>query len=205
MFLICVVLSIPVCAQETEETVTTRKTKNHFSLTFGAAAGNFAVEATNFNTVYSNRSISKIYFAGIGTNRFYLIAKYREFFATGHSFVDNIDVVGKSEWKQKFYGVGIRLRGDEQPLYADVLYLVTKAEESISTGEPVVERLTTMYETENKGVGFAVGIAVKIIGPIGIFIEGEYALMTKKGQNPQGRANPELGGFCASAGAHFAL
>jgi hypothetical protein len=203
--LICSFFTIPLSAQNGEETPVNEKKKARFSLTFGAAAGNFAIDAPDFNSVYSNRSISKIYFAGFGSNLFYVIAKYREFYARGRSSVENIDVAGKAEWKQRFFAGGIRLRADDQPIYADLLYVVTKAEEIISTADPVVERLTTRYDTENKGGGFAVGVSMKLIGPIGIFVEGEYTIMTRKGRNQLGRVNPELGGFCASAGAHFAL
>jgi hypothetical protein len=203
--LFCFLLLLPVHAQETDQSESTEKKKYRFSLTFGAAAGNFAIDASKFNTLYSNRSISKIYFAGFGTNLFYFIAKYREFYARGRSVVENIDVAGKADWKQRFFAGGIRLRGDDQPIYADLLYVVTKAEESITTEEPKVDRLTTRYDTENKGAGFAVGVAMKLIGPIGFFVEGEYTMMTRKGSNSLGRVNPELGGFCVSAGVHFAL
>lgn len=199
------IISLPLSAQESEETPVAVKKKNRFSLTFGAAAGNFAIDAADFNSFYSNRSISRIYFAGIGTQQIYFIAKYREFFASGRSTVENIDVAGRADWKQKFYLGGLRLRGEDHPIYADILYVMTRAEESITTAEPVVDQLTLTYETENRGIGFAVGVALNIIGPVGLFAEGEYTIMTKKGKNALGRVNPELGGFCASAGAHFAL
>lgn len=204
--ILIIFLSVPALSQDDATGTETEKKKNRFSLSFGAAAGNFALDAQNFNTVYSNRSISRIYFAGIGTNTVGFIAKYRQFYAYGRSVVENIEVQGKADWRQKFYAGGLRMRGDDQPIYADILYVVTQAEESITTsGEPAVERLTTRYTTENKGIGFAVGVAVKLIGPIGIFVEGEYSVMTRKGRNPEGRVNPELGGFCASAGAQFVL
>jgi hypothetical protein len=204
--IICIVLSLPLYPQENDAAAVPEKKKSRFSIAFGAAAGNFALDAQNFNTVYSNRSISRIYFAGIGTNTVGFIAKYRQFYAFGRSVVENIEVEGKADWRQKFYAGGLRMRGDDQPIYADILYVVTQAEETITTsGEPAVERLTTRYTTENKGVGFAVGVSIKLIGPIGIFVEGEYSVMTRKGRNPEGRVNPELGGFCASAGAQFVL
>ena len=169
------------------------------------AAGNFAITETKFNTIYSNRSISRIYMAGIGTNVFYFIGKYREFWATGKSDVANVAVTGKADWKQKFYSAGIRLHSDDHPIYAEVLYVLTRAEESITTIDPVVEELTAKEETENKGVGFSVGLTLKIAGPFRIFVEGEYCMMLKKGRNQFGRANPELGGVCGSAGVQFVL
>lgn len=169
------------------------------------AAGNFAITETKFNTIYSNRSISRIYMAGIGTNAFYFIGKYREFWATGKSDVANVAVTGKADWKQKFYSAGIRLHSDDHPIYAEVLYVLTRAEESITTIDPVVEELTAKEETENKGVGFSVGLTLKIAGPFRIFVEGEYCMMLKKGRNQFGRANPELGGVCGSAGVQFVL
>lgn len=192
-------------AQETEATGETEKKKNRFSIMFGGAAGNFANSESKFNTIYSNRTISRIYMAGIGTNTFYFIGKYREFSALGKSVVANIAVAGKADWKQKFYSAGLRLHADDHPIYAEVLYVFTRAEEVITTKDPVVEELTAKEITENKGVGFTVGIALKIAGPIGIFVEGEYSMMLKKGRNQYGRANPELGGICASAGIQFVL
>lgn len=203
--LLLVMMSVHLSAQDQEPAVELVKPKERFSITFGAAAANFAPDISNFNTVYSNRSISRVYFAGIGTNRYYLIAKYKDYFASGRSVVMNIDVMGKAEWKQRFYAAGIRLRSDDHPLFADILYVVSRAEESITTEDPKVERLTLRYETEVRGMGFAVGVAVKVLGPIRLFVEGEYTIMMRKGRNQEGKADPELGGPCVSAGAHFAL
>ncbi|MFA6468619.1 MAG: hypothetical protein WCW35_06965 [Bacteroidota bacterium] len=205
LFLLCLLWIAALSAQETDEAVEPEKKKERFAIAFGAAAGNFANDAANFTSIYSNRSISRIYFAGIGSSSFLFVGKYREFFAHGSSKVENIAVTGKAEWKQKFYSAGIRVRSNDQPIYAEVLYVITRAEESLTTVDPVVQELTSRYETENKGVGFAVGFALKLIGPIGIYAEGEFSAMLRGGRNPQGKADPELGGFCASAGLFFAL
>jgi len=192
-------------AQDSEESTTTEKKKNHFSIAFGAAAGNFSNKAPISNDIYSNRSISRIYFAGIGSNTFYIIGKYREFTAFGESILENINVKGKADWKQKFYNIGLRIHSDEHPIYAEVLYVITHAEESITTVDPVVPELTNSGKTKNTGMGFSVGLALNIAGPIAIFAEGEYSVMMRKEKNEYGRENPELGGFCASAGLLFAL
>lgn len=192
-------------AQDSTASSSRHSSSGGFSLSFGASAGNFAIDAENFNNVYSNRSVSRIYFAGIGTSSVLVIAKYRENFAHGTSKTENIIVTGKAEWKQRFYAAGLRFHGDDHPIYVDLLYVVTRAEESITTIDPVVENLTSTYAAENKGAGVAVGILFNIIGPIGIHVEGEYTLMTRKGRNALGRVNPELGGACASAGVNFTI
>ncbi len=203
-----ILLSIPLAAQEEKEepkTVPATERGKRFSLTFAAAAGNYAVDAPGFNDVYSNRSVSRAYAAGIGTNAVSVIAKYRQFFANGTSVTGGIDVPGKAEWKQKHYAVGFRFRTDDQFLYADLLYVISRAQETISTGEPVVDRLTATQENECKGYGAAVGLSMKLIGPIGLFIEGEYSAMVKRGRNAAGEAIPQIGGMCGMAGVHFTL
>lgn len=199
----CLFISLTASAQEEELPAEETKKKTRFSIMAGAAAGNFSNDNSLFNDVYSNRSISRIYVAGIGSNDVFLIGKYREFNATGKSILVNIAEVGKADWKQKFYLLGLRLHSDEHPLYADVLYVMTRAEETITTSNIIVKELTTNYTTENRGAGFAIGISFDIIGPLGIFVEGEYTIMMKKGRNPSGSVDPELGGFCASAGARL--
>jgi hypothetical protein len=191
-------------AQESAESEAAKK-MNRFSLMIGAAAGNFEISEPKFTTIYSNRSVSRIYFAGIGTNAIYLVGKYREFSATGKSIVENVTVTGQSDWKQKFYCVGLRIHSDDHPLYAEILYVLTRIEESITTKDLVVQELTAKEEAENKGAGFSAGISLKLAGPFRIFVEGEYDIMMRKDRNQYGRANPELGGFCVSAGAQFAL
>ena len=203
-FLIAVCCMIAVHAQENSESETAKK-MNRFSFMIGAAAGNFEISEPKFTTIYSNRTISRIYFAGIGTNAIYIVGKYREFSATGRSIVENVTVEGQSDWKQKFYCVGFRIHSDNHPLYAEVLYVLTRIEESITTKDLVVQELTAKEEAENKGAGISAGISLKIAGPFRIFVEGEYDIMMRKDRNQYGRANPELGGFCVSAGAQFAL
>lgn len=191
--------------QDQEEIKPAEEKKNSFSLLFGGAAGNFAIDASKFNSIYSNRSISRIYIAGIGSKQLLLIGKYREFYAQGTSVVQNIDVKGKADWKQKFYSIGIRLLSDDSPLYADLLYVVTKAEETISTSGTVVDELTVREELENKGGGVALGFTITILGPIKIFGEGEYSFMASEISNNQGTAVPKLGGICVSAGVVIIL
>ena len=110
IFLIVIMFFLPSqvgFSQEQEETNIDEKKKNSFSLLFGGAAGNFAIDASKFNSIYSNRSVSRIYVAGIGNKQLLAIGKYREFYARGTSQVQNIDVSGKADWEQKFYSVGI--------------------------------------------------------------------------------------------------
>jgi len=192
-------------SQDQEENKSSEKKKSSFSLLFGGAAGNFAIDASKFNSIYSNRSVSRIYVAGIGSKQLLLIGKYREFYARGTSVVQNIDVRGKADWKQKFYSVGIRLLSDDSPLYADLLYVVTKAEETITTYDPIVNELTKRQESENRGGGVALGVTITILGPIKIFAEGEYSYMVSEDRNNQGKAIPKLGGACVSAGVVFIL
>jgi hypothetical protein len=208
IFLIAILLSASShysFSQDQEGTNSSEKKKSSFSLLFGGAAGNFAIDASKFNSVYSNRSVSRIYVAGIGGKQFLLIGKYREFYARGTSIVQNIDVRGKADWKQKFYSVGIRLLSDDSPLYADLLYVVTKAEETITTNDPIVNELTLRQETENKGGGVALGVTITILGPIKIFAEGDYSYMVSEDRNNQGKVIPKLGGACVSAGVVIIL
>ncbi len=197
-------LSVPLAAQDEKEAEEgTADPGGRFSMTFGAAAGNFAIDAIGFNDIYSNRSISRIYFAGIGTRSVSVIAKYRQFYAHGTSPTIGIAAAGKAEWQQKQYAAGIRFRSDNGFLYGDLLYVISRAQETITTVEPVVERLTARQESESKGVGAAVGLSVKILGPLGVFIEGEYTTMTNRGKNAQGENIPQTGGQCAAAGVHI--
>lgn len=209
MLLLCFIVfawNTVLWAQDSDKPAEPEKKKKEFAFTLGAAAGNFANDAAKFTSVYSNRSISKIYFGAIGTTMFQFIGKYREFYAFGTSKVENIAVTGRADWKQKFYAAGLHVRTEDQPLYAEVLYIVTRAEESITTTDPVIEELTSEYKTEAKGIGFAVGIATKkIIGPFGIYAEVEFDAMLRKGRNQQGKVDPELGGFSAGAGVFFEL
>lgn len=192
-------------SQDQEETKQQEKKKSAFNLLFGGAAGNFAIDGANFNSIYSNRSISRIYIAGIGGDQLMLIGKYREFYAHGVSKLQNIEVAGKADWKQKFYSVGLRLMSDDSPLYADLLYVVTRMEETITTNNPVVKELTTTEMLENKGGGVALGVTINILGPIKIFVEGDYSIMISKDSNKQGKKIPELGGACGSAGVVIIL
>lgn len=207
-FLLGIVLSSPLTAQEeTEEPakITPAERARRFSLSLGAAAGNYAIDAPGFNDVYSNRSVSRAYFTAIGTNAISLIAKYRQFFAYGASSTSGIDVRGKADWRQKHYAVGFRFRTEDQFLYADLLYVISRVREDITTGEEVVDRLTVSQENESKGYGASVGLSVKLIGPIGVYIEGEYSAMVKRGRNAAGEAIPQIGGMCGMAGIHFTL
>ncbi len=197
--------SHPSLSQDREETKIEEKKKSSLSLLFGGAAGNFAIDASKFNSIYSNRSVSRIYVAGIGNKQLLLIGKYREFYARGTSLVQNIEVSGKADWKQKFYSIGIRLLSDDSPLYADLLYVVTKAEETITTNDPVVNELTIRQESENKGGGVSLGVTISILGPINIFAEGDYSYMVSEDRNDQGKVIPKLGGVCLSAGVVIIL
>ncbi len=172
----------------------------------GASIGNFSNGAgTQFSDIYSNRSVTKNYSAGIGSRMLLIVGKYHEFTAKGHSIVTNVDVEGNADWKQKFYLAGLRIRGDDHPIYVDLLYVMTRAEEAITTVEPKVEELTKSYTTENKGLGAAIGVAIKFAGALHIFAEAEYTTMTDLGRNQYGRANPELGGMNLNAGLQLAF
>lgn len=208
IFIICMMFllsSSKIFAQDTEESKPQEKKKSSFSILFGAAAGNIGIDASKFNDVYSNRSISRIYFAGIGGNNLYLIGKYRKFYAHGTSVVQNIPVTGKADWSQQFYCAGLRLRSDESPLYLDLLYVVTKAEEKITTRDQIVEDLTVEQKIENKGGGVALGLNITLLGPVKIFGEGEYSFMATKARTTSGKIIPELGGICVSAGVAIIL
>ncbi len=172
----------------------------------GASVGNFSNGAgSKFNEIYSNRTLMKNFCAGFGSREIVLIGKYHEFTATGASIPVNVAVTGKAEWKQKFYAFGLRTRGDDHPLYAELLYVITRAEESISTLDPNVEELSKQYTTENRGIGATVGIALRLAGMLGIFAEAEYTTMMKRGRNQYGQANPELGGMNFNAGIQLAI
>ena len=101
----------------------------------------------------------------------------------------------------------------EAHIWRDTLFLIlltipanqARAEETIATENPIVAELEAQEKTENRGIGFGVGVAVKIAGPLKIFLEAEYSIMTRVGRNQYGRANPELGGFCLSGGIQFVL
>ncbi len=171
-----------------------------------AAVGNFTMKADNdFRKIYSNMTLTKNFAAGLGTRSMVLIAKYREFSATGRSAVTNIDLLGKAEWKQKFYEAGIRIRGDEIPLYLDLLYVATRADEMITTESPVMAELTASSSKESRGIGGAVGISLKLAGMIRIFAEAEYCKLAELQIDLLGRPSPELGGTNLSAGVQLSF
>ncbi|MFZ4619565.1 MAG: hypothetical protein ACOYNS_03325 [Bacteroidota bacterium] len=197
VFLLC---SIVLFGQEAEPK------QESLYIMASAAVGNFTLKADKeFRQIYSNSTLTKNFAAGLGTRSMVLIAKYREFSATGRSTVTNIDQLGKAEWKQKFYEAGVRIRGDEIPLYLDLLYVSTRADEMITTESPVIARLTASSSKESKGIGGAVGISLKLAGMIRIFAEAEYCKLAELQIDLFGRPSPELGGTNLSAGIQLSF
>ena len=182
------------------------KKKQTFSIFLGGAVGNFGISADKFNDIYSNRSISRIYLAGIGSGSTYIVGKYRSFFANGRSKVENAEDDGKAEWKQKFYNVGVRLMPANSMLYLEMMYSMTEADERITTVDSSLSSLlTSQFKTKAQGVAFSLGIALDFPRPLRIFGEVEYSAMLKSGLNPSGRKIPELGGICLSGGIILVL
>ncbi len=191
---LCIVLA-PLCAGENNE--------KHFSLLFGGGVGSFKMDDGRFLMVYSNRSMTRHGFFALGDSRTYLIGKYRLFDATGKSELTNINVTGFSEWREIFYSAGFRLTVPHSPFYADVSYVIIKAEEKISTVQPVVNELTTSQKIENRGLSFGGGLAIEILSPFAIYGEGEYTFMLQKVQNDKKRDLPGIGGWNISTGIIF--
>ncbi len=197
--LLCTTLSY---GQETET-----ETKKQ-SLYFMAAAsiGNFSPNSgKQFTEVYSNRTVSKNFALAIGARTFALVGKYREFSATGRSVVTNIVVEGDAEWKQKLYMAGLRFRSDDMPFYLDLLFVSTRADETISTVSPMIAELTAMNTKESRGFGGAIGLAVNLAGMLGIFAEAEYSKMSVLEINLFDRPSPELGGLNLNAGVQLSF
>lgn len=187
-----------------EEVTETKRSPLFFMV--AASVGNFSPNSgKQFTDVYSNRTVSKNYALALGARNIALIGKYREFSATGHSMVTNIDVEGKAEWKQKLYMAGIRIRGDAVPFYMDILYVSTRADESISTVSPTVVELSAMSSKESRGFCGAVGLAVNIAGIFGIFAEAEYSKMSSLEIELFKRPSPELGGVNLHAGVQLSI
>ncbi len=204
LFLAVLLCSVLTYAQETETDTNTKQQSLYFMV--AGSVGNFSPNSgKQFTDVYSNRTMSKNIALAIGARTFALIGKYREFSATGRSVVTNIDIAGKAEWKQKLYMGGIRFRGDDMPFYLDLLFVSTRADETISTVSPVIAELTAMNTKESRGFGGAVGLTVKLAGMLGIFAEAEYSKMSVLEINLFERPSPELGGLNLNAGIQLSF
>ncbi|MEW5800340.1 MAG: hypothetical protein AB1728_15175 [Bacteroidota bacterium] len=203
--IIAILLLLVTCRSAGQENGGEAPQKQKLSFFIGAAAGNFGMTIGEFKEIYSKRSISHIAVAGIGSKNAYLFGKFRQFYAHGHSTVENADAQGSAEWKQKFYSIGARLMSDDSPLYVEVSYVISDAEENISTREPEVEELRSRWEAHTQGVGAALGIMINFPKPLKTFIEFEHTSMLRLGRNPYGRAVPQIGGNVLSAGFVFIL
>ncbi len=179
--------------------------KQKLSFFIGAAAGNFGMTIDEFKKVYHRRSISRIAVAGIGQRSAYLFAKYRNFYAHGRSIVENADTKGEAFWKQQFLSFGARLMAHDAPVYVEVSYVISDAEERIATHEPDVNELEGEWKAHTQGVGAAMGIVIDFPKPLKMFIEYEYTSMLRLGRNPYGRAVPQIGGSLLSGGLMFVL
>ncbi|MBI2428988.1 MAG: hypothetical protein HYV29_09385 [Ignavibacteriales bacterium] len=200
-----ILLLTVACSSAGQESGEQTPQKQKLSFFIGAAAGNFGTTIGEFKEIYSKRSISRIAVAGIGSKSAYLFGKFRQFYAHGRSTVENADAQGSAEWKQKFYSIGARLMSDDSPLYVEIAYVISDAEENISTHDPDVEELKSQWKAHTQGVGAALGIVIDFPRPLKTFIEFEHTSMLRLGRNPYGRAVPQIGGNLLSAGFIFIL
>lgn len=201
--IIAILLVVVTCSSDGQENGEQSPRKQKLSFFIGAAAGNFGMTIDEFKEVYSRRSISRIAVAGIGNRFTYLFGKFRQFYAHGRSTVENADAQGNAEWKQKFYLIGVRLMSDDSPLYVEMAYVISDAEENISTSGPDVDELRSQWKSHTQGVGAALGIVVDFPKPLKSFVEFEHTSMLKLGRNLYGRAVPQIGGNVFSAGLLF--
>ena len=194
-----------IYAQEEEDSgKTAKKSEGSFSIFGGGAIGNFESSIEHFTSIYSNRSVSRMYVAGIGDGTKYLFAKYHSFYAHGKSIV-SFDAEGKADWDQQLYTVGVRLMSDKHPFIIDFGYAVTDAHEKISTKtDPVIPELESEWKTKSQGFEVALGFAL-FPSPIRIYGEVEYFKMIKMGETPSGKTVPQLGGLTLSAGILLVL
>jgi hypothetical protein len=203
--IIAILLLVMTCRSAGQESGEQAPQKQKLSFFIGIAAGNFGMTVDDFKEIYSKRSISRIAVAGIGSKNAYLFGKFRQFYAHGRSRVENADAQGSAEWKQKFYSVGARLMSDDSPLYVEISYVISDAEENISTHDPEVDELKSRWEAHTQGVGAAVGIMINFPKPLKTFLEFEHTSMLRLGRNPLGRAVPQIGGNVLSVGFMFIL
>lgn len=188
-----------VLAQE-RNTATEKKSDSGLHLLLAGGVGNFKVSESTFNSIYSNRSISKIAQLGIGSGTEFLVGRYREFFAKGTSQVVHADAKGKAEWNQKFYSIGIRSKPKPSGFYFDISYVITDFTEKISVSNPEINELAREEKIRAQGIGFVTGISLLPIGPLQFFGEVEYTTMLKLGSSSSGKAIPQIGGLCLSGG-----
>jgi hypothetical protein len=188
-----------VSAQEEQYQKSEEKSKQRFSIFGGGGIGSFANNNSKFESIYSERNTLPVYVVGIGDGTKYVTVKYRSFAVTGKSEM-NFNAEGKAEWKQIFYSVGARLMKKDFPFYFEVSYVVSEAEEKISTNTvPVITELTTDWKIRTTGIGGAIGLIMNP-GPFYIYGEVEYSSMINSGSNPSGKDVFQIGGSCLSAG-----
>jgi hypothetical protein len=136
----------------------------------------------------------------LGYNYSFVIVKYRKLSASGNSKVSNITVKTSAEWKEELGAIGLRQYADQVPFYIDAVYILLRADESITT-IPRDPKLTASSKIQDHGFGLAIGFAPQIIGPLGIDIECEWNYMFQENKDNL----PNLGGLFISGGIHLIL
>lgn len=177
---------------------------NTFTILMGGTIGEFRVDGGgNFQSFYTNTKLTPTGFFGLGNGETFLIVKYRIFQASGKSELKNLTATGNAEWKQTLLMGGFRLQPEGHAFYFDGMFVMTEAEESISTVDPVVDVLASTEKLKDKGFAFAMGLAPRLAGPLALNLEIEYSFMLRDSFNQDGRRIPNIGGLYYSAGLSF--
>ena len=175
-----------------------------FTILMGGTIGDFRVDGGgNFQSLYTDTKLTPTGFVGLGNGETFLVAKYRIFQASGKSELKNLTATGRAEWKQTLFLAGFRLHPEGHSFYFDAMYVITEAEESISTEDPVVDVLASSEKLKDKGFAFTLGLAPRIVGPLALNLEVEYSFMLREAWNRNGDKIPNLGGLYYSAGLSF--
>jgi len=178
--------------------------KKGFSAMIGGSYGIFDPRHA-FIDVYGYQIPQLCGQAALGYNNGFVIGKYRNFKASGNSKVQNITITTNAEWREEILAVGFRACAESSPFYYDLLYITMKANETITTISPKIPELTASNAIQEHGIGFAVGFAPPLIGPLGIFLECEWDYMFPNDMNNAGVEIPGLGGLFTSCGFHFTI
>lgn len=170
-------------------------------------AGSYSLFKPRFEIVdnYGDDIITPGVQFGLGYKDILVIGKFHRITATGKSKVVNIKITTTASWNQDVVSIGLRKCAPHDPVYYDLLYLITKANESIGTINPVMPTLASTYSIKDSGIAFAVGYNPELFGLLGIFLEVQWNYMFREEKNEMGNSIPNLGGFFITGGLQLTI